>query len=52
VEFSLRVLDDASVWVTPGVGFGPSGEGFFRISLTVPDHRLSEALERLERLRL
>ena len=52
VDFSLRILDDAAVWVTPGVGFGINGEGYFRISLTVPDQRLIEALERLERVRL
>jgi len=52
VDFSLKVLDDAAVWVTPGVGFGANGEGYFRISITVPDHRLAEALERLERLKL
>jgi LL-diaminopimelate aminotransferase len=52
VDFSLRVLDEAAVWLTPGVGFGANGEGFFRISLTVPDQRLAEALERLEQLRL
>ncbi|MBI4214247.1 MAG: LL-diaminopimelate aminotransferase [Chloroflexi bacterium] len=50
VDFSLKVLDDAAVWLTPGVGFGAHGEGYFRISLTVADHRLIEALERLERL--
>ena len=49
--FSLRVLDELAVWVTPGVGFGPSGEGFVRISLTTPDHRLGEALDRLRTLR-
>lgn len=52
VDFSLKVLDDAAVWITPGVGFGAHGEGYFRISLTVPDQRLVEALERLERLKL
>jgi LL-diaminopimelate aminotransferase len=52
VDFCLRVLDDAAVWVTPGVGFGAAGEGYFRISLTVADQRLAEALERLERLKL
>ena len=52
VDFSLKVLDDAAVWVTPGNGFGANGEGYFRISLTVPDHRLTEALERLARLEL
>ncbi|MPZ15679.1 MAG: aminotransferase class I/II-fold pyridoxal phosphate-dependent enzyme [Chloroflexi bacterium] len=52
VDFSLRILDDAAVWVTPGVGFGANGEGYFRISLTVADQRLAEALERMERVRL
>lgn len=52
VDFSLKVLDDAAVWITPGVGFGAHGEGYFRISLTVSDQRLVEALERLERLKL
>jgi LL-diaminopimelate aminotransferase len=49
VDFSLRVLDEISVWLTPGVGFGPAGEGYFRISLTIADDRLHEALARLER---
>jgi LL-diaminopimelate aminotransferase len=35
------------VVVSPGSMYGPSGEGFFRISLTTPDDRLSEALERM-----
>jgi len=52
VDFCLRVLDEAAVWITPGVGFGANGEGYFRISLTVPDQRLSEALDRLSRLKL
>jgi LL-diaminopimelate aminotransferase len=37
--------------VTPGNGFGAPGEGYFRLSLTVPDDRLDEALERLRKLR-
>ncbi len=51
VDFSLRLLDETAVWITPGVGFGPAGEGYFRISLTTPDDRLEEALGRLERWR-
>jgi LL-diaminopimelate aminotransferase len=47
LQFSLETLDNALVWVTPGVGFGQSGEGYFRISLTTPDDRLDEALRRL-----
>lgn len=41
------VLDEAGVVVSPGGSYGPSGEGFFRISLTIADERLSEAVERL-----
>ena len=33
--------------VSPGSSYGPSGEGFFRISLTLADERLAEAVERL-----
>ena len=41
------VLDESGVVLSPGAAYGPSGEGFFRISLTVPNERLSEAVERL-----
>ena len=41
------VLEQSAVVVSPGSSYGPSGEGFFRISLTVPDERLTEAVERL-----
>ena len=33
--------------ISPGSMYGPSGEGFFRISLTTPDERLTEAVERM-----
>jgi len=52
IGFAGRVLDEVAVNVTPGVGFGAGGEGYFRVSLTVPDARLDEALERLRRLSL
>jgi LL-diaminopimelate aminotransferase len=42
------VLDEANVVVSPGPGYGPSGEGFVRISLTVADERLEEAVRRIE----
>jgi len=45
-----HVLDAAGVVLSPGVTFGPHGEGFFRISLTTPDERLLEAVARLEKL--
>jgi LL-diaminopimelate aminotransferase len=47
IDFALRLLEATAVVVTPGVGFGPGGEGYFRISLTTPDDRLEEALLRL-----
>jgi LL-diaminopimelate aminotransferase len=52
VDFSLRLLDEVAVWITPGVGFGPAGEGYFRVSLTTPDDRLEEALARLTKVQL
>jgi LL-diaminopimelate aminotransferase len=44
------VLEQAAVVISPGGAYGPNGEGFFRISLTTPDDRLSEAIERLGKL--
>jgi LL-diaminopimelate aminotransferase len=46
-SFCELVLEEAAVVVSPGSMYGPSGEGFFRISLTTPDDRLAEAVERL-----
>jgi LL-diaminopimelate aminotransferase len=45
-----HVLDHAGVVISPGGAYGPSGEGWFRISLTTPDDRLAEAVERLAAL--
>jgi LL-diaminopimelate aminotransferase len=41
------VLEESGVVISPGGAYGQSGEGWFRISLTVPDDRLSEAVERM-----
>jgi LL-diaminopimelate aminotransferase len=49
IDWANEVLDKAGVVVTPGVGYGSQGEGFFRISLTVSDARLEEAMERLRK---
>ncbi len=46
-----HVLEEAAVVISPGGAYGPNGEGFFRISLTCPDERLAEAVQRLARLR-
>jgi LL-diaminopimelate aminotransferase len=46
-SFATHVLDTADVIVSPGSAYGPSGEGYIRITLTTPDDRLDEALERI-----
>jgi LL-diaminopimelate aminotransferase len=52
VSFTEHVLKHAGVAITPGSGFGKSGEGFVRFSLTVASDRLNQAVARLEALRL
>ncbi len=47
--FCEHVLEQAAVVITPGRGYGPAGEGFVRLSLTTPDDRIAEAVDRIER---
>lgn len=51
-ETTLRLLQDAAIVTTPGNGFGPSGEGFIRMTLTTPVARLKEAVARIAALKL
>jgi LL-diaminopimelate aminotransferase len=46
-SFCELVLEESGVVVSPGGAYGPNGEGFFRISLTIDDERLAEAVGRL-----
>ena len=46
-SFAELALEQAAVVISPGSMYGPSGEGFFRISLTTPDERITEAVERM-----
>ena len=48
--YAEHVLEEAAVVITPGSVYGPAGEGWFRISLTTPDERIAEAVERLGKL--
>jgi LL-diaminopimelate aminotransferase len=48
VEFVGLLLEKCGIVVPPGNGYGPVGEGFFRVALTVPDARLEEALQRMQ----
>jgi LL-diaminopimelate aminotransferase len=46
-SFTELMLEQASVLVSPGDSYGPSGAGYVRLSLTVPDSRLEEAVDRI-----
>ncbi len=50
MAFAARLLDEAAIVATPGVGFGEHGEGFVRFALTRPVDRIEEALARMEAL--
>jgi LL-diaminopimelate aminotransferase len=47
-SFAALVLEKAGVVISPGNAYGPSGEGYFRLSLTIKDARLEEALDRIQ----
>lgn len=47
VDFTNKLLDEAGIAVTPGIGYGREGEGYIRLSLTLPDDRLDKAIDRL-----
>jgi LL-diaminopimelate aminotransferase len=51
-SLTSRILEETGVVVTPGSGFGEQGEGYVRLSLTVPTERLAQAVERIANLRL
>lgn len=48
-SFTTFLLDETDIVVAPGNGYGPSGEGFIRFSLTLDDERLEEGVERLRK---
>ncbi len=48
--FASRVLREAHVVITPGVGFGPTGEGYVRMALSAPEERIAEAVARIRRI--
>jgi LL-diaminopimelate aminotransferase len=50
IQFATRLLDEAGVVVTPGIGYGPTGEGYVRLSLTIADDRLEEGVRRMQEL--
>ncbi|OGO17385.1 MAG: LL-diaminopimelate aminotransferase [Chloroflexi bacterium RBG_16_48_7] len=46
-SFAKELLEKVNIVVTPGTGYGPSGEGYIRFSITLPDGRLDEGIKRL-----
>ncbi len=46
-DFAARLIEEQGVVVTPGNGYGPSGEGYIRLSLTLPDDEVDEGVERI-----
>jgi len=47
-QFTIDLLEQTGILVVPGSGYGKFGEGFFRISITTTEARLSEAIQRLK----
>ena len=46
-DFAARLIEEQGVVVTPGNGYGPAGEGYIRLSLTLPDDEVDEGVERI-----
>ncbi len=49
LEFSIRLLKEAKVAVSPGIGFGPSGDGHVRFALVENEHRITQAVRGIRR---
>ena len=50
LEFSKKLLQEAQVAVSPGVGFGEYGEGFVRFGLIENEHRTRQAVRNIRRM--
>jgi LL-diaminopimelate aminotransferase len=48
MEFASALLEKAGVVVTPGIGYGDQGDHYVRMSLTIADDRLEEAMRRIK----
>jgi LL-diaminopimelate aminotransferase len=49
-QFATLLIEQAGIVATPGNGFGDEGEGYIRMTITVDEARLREAIERLKRI--
>jgi alanine-synthesizing transaminase len=50
VEFSKKLLTEAQVAVSPGIGFGEYGEGYVRFGLIENEHRIRQAIRSIKRM--
>jgi len=48
IEMANFLLEKAHIVSTPGIGFGPSGEGYLRFSLTLSEEKIKEGVKRME----
>ena len=46
-EYATKLLDEKDIVVTPGSGYGEYGEGYIRLSLTIPDEQLDKGINKL-----
>jgi alanine-synthesizing transaminase len=49
IDFAMKLLEEAEVAVSPGLGFGPTGEGHLRLALVENEHRLRQAVRQIGR---
>lgn len=49
IDFSMKLIEDAEVAVSPGRGFGPAGEGYLRLALVENEKRLRQAVRQIGR---
>jgi len=50
IECAARLLEEADIVMTPGLGFGEAGEGYIRAALTVDVARINEAVDRIAKV--
>ena len=50
MEFSIRLMEEAEVAVSPGVGFGGEGEGWLRIALVENENRVRQAIRKIRKM--
>ena len=48
-DFAMKLLKEGDVAVSPGAGFGPSGEGYVRMALVENEERLRQAVRQIGR---